>query len=139
MDWNDHYIEIAPTPSVRANGYCWRAFYHLWLGAFDRCLDPLEKAEDVDKGNPFTKSVKEFILGWVYYEKGELEKSKAQFKKWYDFCEQNLPHYASDFGAFYHYSLGFIDFKQGKINSVKSRLSKLDSLLPKIGEVNNKA
>jgi tetratricopeptide (TPR) repeat protein len=138
MDWNDHYIEKAPTPSVRANGYCWRAFYHFWLGAFDKCLEPLKKAEDVDKGNPRPKSVKEFILGWVYYEKGELEESKAQFKKWYDFCQKNLL-IRNPSEVYYNYSLGLIDFRQGKIDSAKSSLSKLDSLSLEIEDANNKA
>ena len=45
--WQDKYIEGAPSPGLKQNGYFWRGFYSAWLGGLEKSLGFLQRAEDL--------------------------------------------------------------------------------------------
>ena len=134
MKWLDHLISVAKSPGIKLQGYWCKGFYYYWLGSLTKSMSELQGAEKLSQeiGNEENKAFINFIRGWIYYDKGELELSGKYFKLWPNVYIENYPHYLSNYKAIYSFILGLVDLKQGRIDSAKSRLSEMKSLLPKI-------
>jgi len=140
MKWIDQYIAISPSKGKRANGFFSKGFYSSWLGNLERALKYLRTAADLaqEVGNEQLKASTDWMKGWFYYDRGELELSQNHFKSWFDFMIESpsalisissaIPTYT----ATYRFSLGLIKLKQGQIDTAKSILDEMKSLLPKI-------
>ncbi len=138
MNWVNQDISIAPTLSTKADGgFIWKGFYYAWLGRFDEALIELKRVVDIWKKveNKGWESVTERIIAWIYFDRGELESCRKHFKKGFDAYIKNLPEAISYITLANSTYLGLAELKEGRIDSAKSRLSKMKSLLPKI---NNK-
>jgi len=99
----------------------------------------LEKiTETADRlGNEEMKAMVNEIKAWSYYDRGELELSRDGFDKYEALSAQNYsgapknqpaghpPNYIVSFNN------GLLDLKQDRIDSAKSRLAEIKSLLPK--------
>jgi len=134
MKWLDQYIEMASSTGLTGSGYYWKAFYHYWLGNSDHALSELLRLADLAEA---TRNVREknrflWIIGWIYYDKGEIELSRRYFKSWLDNGIENYPASIPYRKASYRFFLGLVDLKQGQIDSAKSRAAEMNSLLPKV-------
>ncbi|MFC2169327.1 protein kinase [Acidobacteriota bacterium] len=136
--WISQEIEIAPSPGVKSVGYFSKGFYHFWLGSLEQSLSVLLKASDLAEEirNEWLKTWIEYVKGKVYYDMGKLELSQRSFKSWLDFFLAYEPQFKPDNTAIYSFDLGLIELKQGRIDSAKSRLAKMKSLLPEIDSSN---
>jgi len=134
MKWVDKDIAAAPTLGAKGPGYRWKAFYHYWLGNIEQSLSSLRRNVDLAEaiGHESRKAGAEWMIGWVYYDKGELEQSREYFKSWFDFYKVYSPAYPSHYTAEYNFNLALLDLKQGRIESARSRLTEIKSLLPEI-------
>jgi len=138
MEWIDLHIARAPSAGVRANGFFWKGFYHYWLGNLGRSLSDLHKAANLaeEVGNDLLKALTDWMKGWIYYDRGELEDSRRYFKGWFDSVIEFPSHIISSPIQFYtaehSFALGLVDLRQGRIDSAKSRLDEMRSLLPDI-------
>ena len=134
MKWVDQYIEMASPTGIIGSGYYWKAFYHYWLGNFDHALSELLRLADLAEatGNVSEKNRLLWMIGWIYYDKREIELSRRYFKSWLDNGIENYPAYIPYYKALYRFFLGLVDLKQGQIDSAKSRAAEMNSLLPKV-------
>jgi tetratricopeptide (TPR) repeat protein/tRNA A-37 threonylcarbamoyl transferase component Bud32 len=134
IKWVEKDIAAAPSIGAKGSGYFWKAFYHCWLGRLEQSISELKSLADLSEavGHDFGKAWTEWGLGWVYYDKGELEFSREYFKSWFDFCKEYYPAYIPDYTADYNFILALVELKQGQIDSAMSRLAEIKSLLPKI-------
>jgi len=134
----DKEINLAQIPSMKIYGYFSRGFYHFWLGSLEQSLSELREASDlaIETRNEFFRAVIEYLKGYVYYEMSEFELSGQSFKSWFDYFFGFEPQYESDNTASHCFNLGLVDLRQGRIDSAKSRLSKMKSLLPEIDPTN---
>jgi len=134
MRWNDQFITMAPSPGVSATGHFWKGFYHYWLGSLEQSLSDLRRTTELAEAveNEWWKAYVEWMKGWIYYDRGELELSQRCFKSWFDFIIEYDPTYILWHKANYSFYLGLADLKQGRIDSARSRLAEMKSLLPKI-------
>jgi tetratricopeptide (TPR) repeat protein len=134
MDWIDQDINMAPSPGEKSRAYFWKGFYRFWLGSYEQSLRELRKASDLAEEirNELQKARIEYMKGDIYYDMGELELSQRCFKSWFDFIIEYDPPRIPDNTAFYSLRLGLVELKQGRIDSAKSRLGKMTSLLPEI-------
>jgi serine/threonine protein kinase/Tfp pilus assembly protein PilF len=134
MMWCDRYIEQAPSTGIKAQAYTWRGFYHYWLGQAGKAFGDLQVATELAKsvGNEEWIGNIHRLLGWIYYDRGEIELSREAFKKWMD-MRQDIFSYRSAYNvAYYNFSLGLVDVKEGQIASAKEKLKKLESFLSDI-------
>jgi serine/threonine protein kinase/tetratricopeptide (TPR) repeat protein len=138
LKWVDQEINIAPTPSIKSYGYFSKGFYHCWLGSFEQSLREFRRASDLAEEirNEWFKAMVEFLKGYVYYDIGELELSQRSFNSWFDFFIAYEPQFEPDNTAVHSFNLGLVELKQGRIDSAKSRLAKMKSLLPEIDPSN---
>jgi serine/threonine protein kinase/Tfp pilus assembly protein PilF len=134
MDWIDKYIAEAPSPGVKGWGYFVKGFFHCWLGSYEQSLREFRKASELAEEirNEHQKAWIEYMKGYVYYDMGELKLSQRSFNSWFDFIIEYNPPDIPDNTAFYSFSLGLVELKHGRIDSAKSRLAKMKSLLPEI-------
>jgi tetratricopeptide (TPR) repeat protein len=70
-----------------------------------------------------------WIKGWLHYDRGEFDLCWSAF----DLDIESVPQYTPFFKAVKNYSLGLVNLKEGKIESAKSRLSEIESYIPKAG------
>ncbi|MDH5385972.1 MAG: tetratricopeptide repeat protein, partial [Candidatus Aminicenantes bacterium] len=134
LKWNDLFVANAPSPGLKAEGLLWKGFYHYWMGSLDRSLINLRKAADLSNtvGNEELIAYTEWMNGWIYYNKGEVELGQRHYKIWFDFKIKDKPTYVPIYTADHNFFLGLADLKQGRIDSAKSRLAEIESLLPEI-------
>jgi serine/threonine protein kinase/Tfp pilus assembly protein PilF len=129
----DQFIAMASAPGLRARGFYWKGFYHYWLGSLEQSNSDLSRTTDLAEaiGSELWEANVEWMKGWIYYERGELEISRGCFKSWFDFIIEYEPGYIPFNTASYNIYLGLVDLKQGRIDSAKSRLAEIKSLLSK--------
>jgi len=129
----DQAIAISSSPARRAEGFLLKGFYYLYLGSSDQALRELGNASDLAEsaGNNTIKSRADWLAGRAYYEKGDLELARSSWKSWFDAVLQSsraVAHHKAE----YILCLGAADVKEGRIESAKSRLDEIKSLLPEI-------
>jgi tetratricopeptide (TPR) repeat protein len=112
----------------------WKAFFHYWLGNFEQALIYLNMAKDLAEaaGDKSTKADADWLFKWIYSEKGEFELSRQHIKSWFGIFLEENPAFTPDFTALSKSYLGFVDLREGRIESVKANLTEIKSLLPKV-------
>ena len=145
MKWIDQFIAMTPSPGRGAEGYLWKGLYHYWVGNLEQSLSDLIQATELAEavGNEKWMAYTHWTKGWICYDREELELSRRHFNLWFDsiikypfiteyplfLLSTSIPFYT----AIHSFYLGLVDLKQGLIDSAKSRLSEMKSLLLKIG------
>jgi len=140
MNWIDQLISKAPSTGKKSEGYLWKGFYRYWLGSLDQSISDFARAAELaeEVGNIGVQIQSERMKGWIYYERGKLELSLEHFKRWFDLSK----HYFSQVmlaDVFNSFNLGLVELKQGRIDSAKSRLDEMGSIIPKLNPRNKEA
>jgi serine/threonine protein kinase/Flp pilus assembly protein TadD len=136
MKWVTQYIAAAPSSGIKAIGYCWKGFYHYWLGnrglSFENLHTAVNLAEAI--GNESLKARIEWLKAWIYYENGEFKLGRKHFIRYYNLNVRKTSHplYILMFKAEYSFYLGLLDLEHGRIDSTRARLAEMQSLLPEI-------
>jgi len=135
MRWVDRFIETAPSPGVRAEGYWWSGFYHYWLGDLDESLSELDRSVEFAEvaGNESMKAYAEWMKGWVYCGMGQFELSARYGKASYSFFVETDPSSVPFLTVASHFYHALLDLKEGQVDSARSRLAEMRSLLPEVG------
>ncbi len=116
-----------------------KGFLWAWLGSMEKASSELDKVTDAAErlGNAEMKALVNEIKAWSYYDRGELELSRNSFKNPEEFYANNYPMYGywlsggKTYKAHPSFFNGLLDLKHGRIDSAKSRLEEMRSLLPK--------
>jgi tetratricopeptide (TPR) repeat protein len=133
VNWQNRYIDVAPSPGRKAQGFLARGFFNLWLGKFDQALLDVQEAmvlfekvgAEIAKGNEI------IFKGLFHFERGEFEIAMKYIEIWDDFLSNRSPaafpweHVVKDF------FLGLIELNLGRLDSVKSRLEEIQTVLLK--------
>ena len=131
MKWIERFISTVPSPGKKARGHFGRGFYHYWLGNLELCLDAFQIAADQAEkiGNELLIARIDAMKGWFYYDRGNFERSRQRFKSWFNLMTKQIPQFKQSFEAMYLIYLGFLDLKQGQIDSAKSGAKKIESIM----------
>jgi tetratricopeptide (TPR) repeat protein len=134
LKWVDQFIAMAPSPGVRVQGNVWKGLYHSWSGNVNRAMSDLDIAANLADviGNEMWKAHVDRTKGWIYYDRGELERGQRFFQAWYDFFSEFYPPYKPYYSSNLYCYLGLVDVKAGRIETARSRLAEVDSLLPEL-------
>jgi serine/threonine protein kinase/tetratricopeptide (TPR) repeat protein len=129
MRWVGRAVDMAPSPVKRGEGYLLKGFFYFWLGRLEQSLKELDTVSDLAEsiGYDFQKFLAGVLTGWVHYERGELELARRSWKNSFDILRPR-----ADLKANYSLCLGAAEVKEGRIESAKSRLAEVKSLLPEI-------
>jgi tetratricopeptide (TPR) repeat protein len=140
MRWIDLCINVAP-PAQKGWGHSVKSFYLYWVGSLDESMINLQRLIDSAEkiGKTQWKAYPYWMMGWISLDRGEFELSRKHFKSWFDIYVQDILPERPDsaarkklWTAWYCFYLGLVDLKQGKIESVKSKLVEIRFLLPDV-------
>jgi serine/threonine protein kinase/Tfp pilus assembly protein PilF len=139
LRWFDRFIDESPTPGTKAEAYAWRGFYLCWLGQREHAFSDLEKATELAKsvGNENWIGHIHRILGWICYDQGNYNLSREHFEKWLDVRKELRPIETPYSTACYNFYIGLVDLEEGQLDSARSKLNKIKSLLPDIAANKN--
>jgi len=120
---------IASESSSQAHHFIMcRAFFHSWLGRFDRAIADSDIAAE-------TRINALQVKGWVCYYLGELDLGRKLFKKVADYWVETYPVYEAYNLVGYYFDLGLCDLKEGRIDSARRRLSEIQSLILRLDQL----
>ncbi len=140
MNWIDQAIDRA-YPGRESFLLFVKSFYQYWLGNLDEVVSNLLIQIDSANTAGLTqhKANAYWMMGWISLDRDEFELCRQHFKTWFDIYVQDvLPERTNStaqmkhWTAWYYFYLGLVDVKQGKIESAKSRLKEINSLLPDV-------
>ena len=135
MRWIDFSADKATNIRFKEWLYLVKSFYQYWLGSLDKSMSSLRR--QIDSSNSEWEANANWMMGWISLDRDEFELSRKHFKSWFEISMQDpnwweysaeIPHW----NAWYYFYLGLVDVKQGKIESAKSRLGEINSLLPDV-------
>ncbi len=132
VKWTDKFIEVVLSQGRKANGYAWKGFYYYWLGRQRQSIQAFDKAIELLKavGNETGEAYVHWIMGWIYYDRGQLDFSEKHFKQWHK--KIALTRSPVKVNAYNEFALGWRDVILGRIDSAKIRVTTIRTLLPKI-------
>ena len=116
-----------------------KGFLWAWLGNMEKASADFEKITETANrlGTEDMMALVNETKAWAYYDRGELELSRKCFKDSEAFYAQNYVNYGNTMPvggpskALISFYYGLLDLKQGHIDSAKSRLAEMRSILPK--------
>ncbi len=123
----DHHIETHPSPGNKAQGYMWRGLYHSLLGHFIQSLIDISKAKELMKstGHEYGAAVMALVKGWIYFDREEYELCRPCFEEYHGFVK-DYRYLFDQIGGILN--LAFVDVREGRIDSAKSRMAETESL-----------
>jgi len=132
--WLETFISQAPNAAWKGAGYAFKGFYQGWLGGWNRGLDNLKKAEEMlaSVGDAEGKANISFLKSFIYLFRGEYDLARKSNKEWFDVLTNQYPRSEAFYKVSYLSVLGFIELKEGKMDSAKTRMAEITSFLPSL-------
>lgn len=133
MLWLDHDINSVPVPGIKAEGFLWKGVYNFLLGKKESSFSSLTEAEKwAEEADDWPRKVSlDYMRGWWYYELEELELSSEYLQKAWDVLLSFFTN-SKSWRAVSDFNFGLLDVKQGKMESVQTRLNEIKSFLPEL-------
>jgi serine/threonine protein kinase/Tfp pilus assembly protein PilF len=131
MAWLETFISKAPNAGSKGEGVAFKGFYQGWLGNQNKGLDNLKKAEELfaSLGDVEGKAAIDPVKAFFYLSQGQFDLARKSAKNWFDVWRNDFPKDEALFKVRYLAILGFIELKEGKIDSAKTRAVEMMSLL----------
>ena len=132
--WMGKFVETAPTPGIQAEGYLWKGFYEYWCGNLEQFQSEIGRSIEISTkaGRELSLAEAEFLKGWVYYDRGKTELSRVAFETSFTLYKNNQQQIIPGLTAAHNFHLGLVDLKDGLLESARSRLDTIKSLLREI-------
>jgi len=140
LRWTDQYISAFPSTGAKATGYHLKGFYYYILGNLERAFTEWDKAAELEKTVQDFYSINLVLRSklWACYEWGKNELCQQYAKARFDFRAEHKISTESLNKVYYEYNLGLLDVREDRIESAKSRLAGIKSLIPKAADPSEK-
>jgi len=132
--WLDKYIEAAPSPGVKVQGFFWKGFYASWLGSLEKSMSYIQRAEDLADaiGNKRMIAFADMLTSWIHFDWHKLELSRKYDDAWLSLYIEDVPTRKLYYEAWYKFACGLIELEEGKFASAENRLKEIESILPQL-------
>jgi tetratricopeptide (TPR) repeat protein len=132
LGWMDEYIARTGQDGVRMTGRLGRAFYLFWLGRRTEALAELDRFYEIAEnlGSGRNKLWGDWLRGWIYFERNELEASAGAFAKMFEFYKTKgytQKQYQQGLESFV---MGWLELKMGSMSGAKARLAEIGKFEP---------
>jgi tetratricopeptide (TPR) repeat protein len=134
LKWVDKFIAVSTSPGLKRAGHLLKGFYRYWLGSLQKSLVDLQRSADLAEtvGDDYRRLYVDFLKGWIYYDRGEVELSRKYHKSWLDVFIESYPEDSQYYKVLYNLAHGLIDLKQGRIKPAKTKLAEMKSVDSKL-------
>jgi len=128
----------ATRPEKRAQGYTFKALYHAWLGNSYHFSEDLKRINEIiakrdHEDEWLTDHTGNWIKGWFYYDREDIERSRKAFQEKIDRFDRISDSTARIRGTIcINFAMGMLDLKQGSTETAKSRLLTIESQLERL-------
>jgi len=131
MQWIARFIDSAPAPGIKAEGYIWRGFYEYWLGRYALAFESFKEAEVLAEsvGNLFLKNFARRLEGYIHLSKGEYNAARAIENEWLDYYREQRPTLTNYYQARSHFFHGLVDIEEDKVDEARPRIEEMKSIL----------
>jgi serine/threonine protein kinase/tetratricopeptide (TPR) repeat protein len=128
--WMDKAIDNS-VGAEKPCAYAWKAFLLFWQGNIKGSLRHIQMAEDISRALNFegSKARADWLRAWIFYDLGDFELSRRYNQNSLPLLAKAMPNLESFSKAGYDFLEGLIDLREGNVESAKSRLAELDSLI----------
>jgi len=134
LEWCEKDIAAAPTPGAKITGYYWKAIFNYFLGNLEQSLNDSRIMFEIGEAteDAYGNFCASFVMSHICSDRGEFEQSRKHLQNWYEFAVTITPTRKLEFRMFVNLFLGFLELKEGKTESVSSRLKEIESQLPEV-------
>jgi len=141
LTWLDKALAASPSPGTKLANYIRQGFLSAWLGGLNKSLGYLQRAEDLAEaiGNTYMIAEVNSLRSWIYFDRREFELAQKFREAWNSALIVEYPRFKDAYEASNLNFLGLMDVEEGKLESAKLRLKKLEPLLPHVMELSGKA
>lgn len=131
----DRFTQIAGSAGIKAESYLWMSIYDFLAGKVSKAFEELDLVDEWAKnaGNQFRLASADFTRGWIRYDLGEYELAEKHLQRAFDMLSDLNPN-SKTIEAGSAYSMGLIDVKRGRIDSAKTRLKKIESVIASLSD-----
>jgi eukaryotic-like serine/threonine-protein kinase len=132
--WLETFISQAPNSGWKGGGIALKGLYQGWLGSLNKGLDNLKKAQELlaSVGDIGGEATIDWIKAYFYLSLGQIDLARRSAKDWQDVGLKEHPERETFYRSGYLGILGFIELKEGKIDSAKTRATEMIALLPNV-------
>jgi serine/threonine protein kinase/tetratricopeptide (TPR) repeat protein len=111
--------------------YVWKSFLLFWQGNIKGSLRHIQTAEDISRALNFegSRAHADWLRAWIFYDQGEFELSRRYSQNSRLLLIKAIPDLESFSRAGHDFLEGLIDLREGNVESARSRLAELDSLI----------
>jgi tetratricopeptide (TPR) repeat protein len=127
----DEWMDLARSPRDKREAHFCKGFYQFWFGNLDKGIESLEISQELAREVGAERAIAQadYLKSWIYYDWGELDLSREFTVKWFDYYMRSSPQNLAFQKAMYNLILGFIELKEGSIDSAKKSLIDKESLI----------
>jgi serine/threonine protein kinase/tetratricopeptide (TPR) repeat protein len=136
--WLEEFIARAPTGFEKAEGAWLRAYYEYFLGRWDESLaEYMTLKEQLDKSGAISAlaGTNRFI-GWLCFDRGEYDLARQAFQRYFDLAMNRYPSSHAFYTAENSFHLGWVDLKQARLDTAKTRLMEINPLIADVDSGN---
>jgi serine/threonine protein kinase/Tfp pilus assembly protein PilF len=130
--WLEKFISQAPNAGWKGGGVALKGLYQGLLGSLNKGLDNLKKAQELlaSVGDIEGEATIDWIKAYFYLSLGQIDLARKSAKDWRDVSLKEHPDREAFYRSGYLGILGFIELKNGRIDSAKTRATEMIALLP---------
>jgi tetratricopeptide (TPR) repeat protein/tRNA A-37 threonylcarbamoyl transferase component Bud32 len=128
----DKRLAAASAPADQLACHYWKAFYSFWLGSVASCLSHLQKTTEITMAQQSDDTTgNNWLLSGFYYSMDKLELSRQAIDAWFSVASKFVPAVSQEQIQVNHgFRSGLIDLKEKNVQSAKTRLAEIQSLIP---------
>jgi len=133
VKWINQYTRHVQSEGAKGEALWWTAYYQYWLGQFKQSISTMNSFMSLAQqmNHDFGKAIGELLLGSIYYECQDYETSRTIFNNAFKvYLSTGFQPNISN----YNYIMALIDLEEEQVDSVKSRLERIQNLLTEINE-----
>jgi tetratricopeptide (TPR) repeat protein len=141
MRWQDQFIEMASTDSLRAQGHLWKGYYYYLQGKLEQSLQEVARAEELAREADNWRMVDVAFRSriWSCYDWGDIEGFHEYAEARNNYRTENEYGTPEENTLIHTFYLGMLDMKGGQIEAAKAKLTEIRSLLSEMDEDKRKA
>jgi eukaryotic-like serine/threonine-protein kinase len=134
MAWIEKFIAEAPSAGLKGAGTAFKGFYQCWLGGLNKGIETVKESEEMlgSVGAAAHIAAANMSKAFLYLDKGQFDLARKFAKEWFDvglnFSPKNEPYYKSGYLGIQ----GFVELKEGLLDSAKTRGAEMMSHLPEV-------
>jgi serine/threonine protein kinase/tetratricopeptide (TPR) repeat protein len=125
----DRYIAETASSGRRAEGYLWKGMLRFLTGQRDQAFVFL--AESKKSADTIRSGTADYTQGWMHFELGEFDLSRKYLQSALDLFLSFFPD-SPGWECWAEFCIGLVDVRQGRLDSAKSRLEAIQTILPKL-------